>query len=391
MEVGEPSTSVRGARISSRLTVVSKLVVVAFLSTIALTIPAWFDARAFPTAPLLNVTPLPCEASLALLLLLAGSLVVLFFRPQSVPARIVMVGMYGAFVLFDQSRLMPYLLQYVVMLLILGWGEGGSEERRRSVVALCQLILFSVYLWAGVQKINISFVLHGFPWFIEPFIGTVPEDYQIPVLLGGLLVPVIESGLALLLLSNKGLRLGVLGLTAMHLFVLLCLGPLGHNWNHAVWPWNIVMICSLWMFFDSPLRLHPLRRAPVISGVVALFYLFLPALNLVGLWDDYLSHSLYSRRAARAILEVAPDDIARLPKELHAGFLTRADGRIEFSLVNYSMLNLGLPVYPAERVLEQVAKEICRRYSLSSDTTTVVYGKPDRRSGKTRHRYSPCG
>jgi hypothetical protein len=47
------------------------------------------------------------------------------------------------------------------------------------------------------------------------------------------------------------------------------------------------------------------------------------------------------------------------------------------------MLNLGLPVYPEERVFQEIGRELCRRYALSNKTATVVYGKPDRRSGVT--------
>ncbi len=380
-----------GEHLSTKLAIVLKLIVVAFLATIAVTIPAWFDARPFPTAPVFELQPLACGVSLTLLGLLAVSLVALFFYPQSLIAGIGLVLVYGVFVLHDQSRLMPYLLQYVVMLLVIGWGARGKRDRIDTAWAVCQLIMFSIYLWAGIQKLNISFVLHGFPWFVEPFIGVIPEEHRVLALLGGLLVPFIESGLALLLFSKKRFRFGVIGLTAMHLFILLCLGPLGHNWNHAVWPWNVVMIWSLWTFFDRPLGLGPLQRAPLIGGVVALLYLFLPALNLVGLWDDYLSHSLYSRRAARAVLEVAPEDIERLPRELHSGFITRENGRTEFSLVNYSMLNLGLPVYPAERVLTQIGQELCRRYALSNKTATVVYEKPGRRSGDVSSVTTVCG
>jgi hypothetical protein len=248
-----------------------------------------------------------------------------------------------------------------------------------------------VYLWAGIQKFNVSFVLHGFPWFIEPFIGVIPEEHRVIPLLGGVLVPLIESGLALLLLSAKRRRVGVIGLTGMHLGILLCLGPLGHNWNHAVWPWNIVMIVSLWILFSRPFGIAAMRRYAPVSGLVALFYLILPAFNLVGLWDDYLSHSLYSRRGARAVMKVHPEDVARLPRELHSGFITRDDGRIELSFVNYSMLNLGLPVYPEERVFQEIGRELCRRYALSNKTATVVYGKPDRRSGAAPSKVTKCG
>ena len=77
---------------SDSIRVLQKVIVVAFLATIALTLPAWFDARPFPTAPVFEATPLPCEASLALLALLVGSLVMIFFRPHRSAPAVVMAG-----------------------------------------------------------------------------------------------------------------------------------------------------------------------------------------------------------------------------------------------------------------------------------------------------------
>lgn len=364
------------------LRILQKVIIVAFVATLALTIPAWFDVRSFPTAPVVGAPPLDANISGGLLVLLVGSLGVLFFSPASTLARLTLVVTYATFVCFDQSRLMPYLLQYVVMLLVLGWGIRKTPLVAESAWSLCQIILFSVYFWAGIQKINLSFVRHGFPWFIEPFLGVIPTELQEVALLGGLFVPFIETGLALLLLSEKRRRIGVVGLIAMHLFILLSLGPLGHNWNQAVWPWNIVMIVALWLLLRRPLRLVPLRHTVTVSSAVVLLYLLLPALNLVGLWDDYLSHSLYSRRAARGVMAIAAEDLSRLPRDLQAAVNRKSDGTLELSFVKYSMENLGLPIYPAERVFTAVGAEICRRYQLSAESATVVYGRPDRRSGE---------
>jgi hypothetical protein len=61
-------------------------------------------------------------------------------------------------------------------------------------------------------------------------------------LLFGMLVPAFEILIGIALL-NKGFRkLGVIMAVSMSLFLLTVLGPLGHNWNSVVWPWDIAMV-----------------------------------------------------------------------------------------------------------------------------------------------------
>ena len=45
----------------------------------------------------------------------------------------------------------------------------------------------------------------------------------------------------------------------VHLAALLFLGPLGHNYNWVVWPWNLAMIGLVWALFaaQTPPRLKP--------------------------------------------------------------------------------------------------------------------------------------
>jgi hypothetical protein len=380
-----------GERKRASLGLVSKIVIVAFIATIGVSIPAWFDARAFPTAPVFSLEPLPCEVSYLLLGLLVGSLTVLFFRPGAVRWTVVLWGAFGAFVIYDQSRLMPYLLQYAVMVSIIGYALRGGAERTRAVWGMCQVVLVSIYIWAGIQKLNRSFVVNGFPWFIEPFVPVIPEELRFVTSLGGLLVPFVETALGVMLLTEKRRRAGVVGLTAMHLFILVCLGPFGHNWNHAVWPWNVAMAAFLWILFREPFDRRAFRGSPRLFGLVTLFFLVLPALNLVGLWDDYLSHALYSRRSIRGGMAIASEDLKRLPDDFKAAVILKNGGMIELSFVNYSMTNLGLPVYPAERVFTDIGAAICRRYGLSQESATVVYGKPDRRTGAASSKVTKCG
>jgi hypothetical protein len=82
-------------------------------------------------------------------------------------------------------------------------------------------------------------------------------------------------GIAITLLL-KGFRLLALALAcAMHMFVLLMIGPFGHNWGTIVWPWNISMVILLFILFwrvELPLpKGLTLREHFFHKGILSLF------------------------------------------------------------------------------------------------------------------------
>ncbi len=107
------------------------------------------------------------------------------------------------------------------------------------------------------------------------------------------------------------------GLIAMHACILLAIGPLGHNANTVVWPWNIAMILFLLLLFRhgdpsaseilwGSTRFH--RMALALLGLA-------PALSFFNVWDSYLSAALYSAiriRARFTLSEWASRNICRM-------------------------------------------------------------------------------
>ena len=69
----------------------------------------------------------------------------------------------------------------------------------------------------------------------------------------GAVVPLTECGIAIVLLSKKWRNNAVIAAVVMHVFILLELGPVGHNTNSVIWSWNVTMICFLaLLFWRSP-------------------------------------------------------------------------------------------------------------------------------------------
>jgi len=95
----------------------------------------------------------------------------------------------------------------------------------------------------------------------------------------------------------------------LHGASLVLLGPLGHNINLVVWPWNIGMTALVIILFGSkecaslPQNLRELGRSWIGAMVVGLCGL-LPILSYFGWWDSYFSFALYSANVPRADLYV---------------------------------------------------------------------------------------
>jgi hypothetical protein len=107
----------------------------------------------------------------------------------------------------------------------------------------------------------------------------------------------------------------------LHGAALLFLGPLGHDVNLVIWPWNIAMIALLVVLFASrqcvslPRTFLELRRSWSGTLVVG-FYGLLPILSFFGCWDSYFSFALYSYNLANADVYVTRSFVEHLPARL---------------------------------------------------------------------------
>ena len=101
----------------------------------------------------------------------------------------------------------------------------------------------------------------------------------------------------------------------VHAVALALLGPWGHDHNWIVWSWNVVMPALLVALFtpDAFRELWAGLRercwAFAVVGVVSL----LPVLSYFGLWDSYLSFSLYTGNLTKADLYIPADVKEKLP------------------------------------------------------------------------------
>ena len=321
------------------------LLTATFLGLIA-SMPVWFNTRTFPLLPIVSGFPiLPAPLDKCLYALMLASLVsaVWFYRQA------VIVFLATSFFAYcsDQNRGQPWLYMYWVLLLL-------SLFPAPSALAACRCAVSVIYIWCGIQKFNSRFFVVTPEWFVAPAANWHLPQVTIDLLkLSVKSAPFIELAIGLLLWFPKLRRAAFIAVILTHAFALLFLGPLGHNYNWVVWPWNLAMIALVLGLFareklfekqtpatveasklkldDRSKKAHKTTPAPTFASfsgtfsdlrrsrpalcIIALFAL-LPVLSYSGRWDSYFSFSLYSENLAVANIFVSESFRDNLPPHL---------------------------------------------------------------------------
>lgn len=312
----------------------------------------WISTRSYPLTPLWDaVPPLPYPADHALF----GLLMVLVTgvgvaRGRAIGWLGISALVIAAFlVVQDESRLQPWFYQYSFMLAafcLFGLGRVGASDALNA----CRLIVVATYFWSGLQKANASFIQSTHPWLVEPLTARVPDWAGSALLAGGYAVPVVEAVIGIGLLTRRFRRIAVMGALLMHAFVMLCIGPLGHDHNTVVCPWNFAMVAFvLILFWRAPddatpsTILDPGRNFSTgfaLRAAVLVLFAFMPLFNFFGLWASYLSSGLYTGTSKQGYVLVW--DSANWQS-------TRIGG--------VSERELNTPAYPEESIFENVFAE----------------------------------
>jgi hypothetical protein len=353
----------------------------------------YLSRSTYPLSPVLDALPglsVPLAHIVlgALLVALAGGAVTPWPRP-CVAAALALALVLAA---GDQSRWQPWFYQYLLML-----GAFVGVARRQATedgLDTCRLVLVGLYLWSGLQKLNVTFATVVFPWLVAPLTGRLPAALGAWLGAAGPVVPVVEIALALALLVPGARHAAVLLAVALHASVLLLLGPPGHAINAVIWPWNVAMpVLVVLLFWRAPVRARQVlgRRRPAWHVVVAVLVLVLPLLSTVGLWDAYLSGALYSGNIQEAVIVVTPDVKARLPEEARRHVVTNRTGAELLVVGDWSLAAVGAPPYPEARVYRALARWVCGHAVAPDDVALVVFGKPAPWTGARATTREACG
>lgn len=340
---------------------------------VALSYRLWLSSRLYPLTPAWPFPkPLPPPFDSARLVVLLGLALAIAFsrRPR------VFIGVYVALAVWaaweDQSRWQPWFYQYVFMLAAIGLAAVYKPD---GALNTCRLVVASIYVWSGLEKLNPNFVHNTIPFLLTPLHLLALKKVMIAA-------PLLECAAGFALLSRRFRRPAVVCAAGMHIFIILTIGPFGWNYNAVVWPWNFAMIAFLIILFwgadDSP---HDILRvqAPwpefAFQKVVLVLFGLAPALSFFNLWDTYLSFAFYTGNGDSASIYLNDATFARLPDELADYVYENSPDVNELSIPDWSWGEFNVPHYPENRIYRNVFRRVCELTGSPSDLRLVVRGK----------------
>ena len=336
---------------------------VALMAGIALSPRLWISSRFYPLTPVFKGLPsIPFPFDYLLAAALVGLLwaALLSARPRKyIVGVVVVLGVLGC---LDQSRWQPWCYQYFLMFAALGFYSWQRERGEQPEMALntCRLIVASSYFWSGVQKLNWNFIYAVFPNLISPYLRRLPPKFGFFALVLSGLVPLVEISVGLGLLSRRYRNLSVTLALIGHLVIFLLFVPTRRN--TVIWPWNLAMLSFVLILFW--------REAGTSSGEILLgrrhaFHLaililcgLMPAFSFFGLWDSYLSSTLYSGNISQGSLSLSDEVRGRLPPQIQSVVQPDTPGNF-LSIHRWSYFELNVPPYPEARIYHIVLLAVC--------------------------------
>ncbi len=356
--------------------------------------PLWVAPSRLPRVPCFRRLGLEPSAAVSwvtfalVVVLLALAAAGIRVRDALVVASVLLV----ARILPDQNRFQPWAYQFLVQAVLL------ATLTAPRALAWSRIWMISMYLHAGLSKLDYSFVHGSGPMFLRaallPF-ASDPDVWPEPLKLAAVLAfPAFELAAGLMLAFRGTRRFGLAAAVGMHAALAALLGPWALDHSAIVVVWNLALIVQDVILFTTrhePGDLwsrEPFDGKLAIAGVCAL--VILPLGERYGLLDPWPSHALYANHVARVEIEfIAPpaepastDFLLNAAPEL-AGFV-RPNAELDalrLDLNAWSRAARGTPIYPGGRAALGLAEALAARYRRRLDVRVVVEGPANRWTG----------
>jgi len=391
-----PADGVRYVRLLNLLAVTQ----IALFLTTAIWVPPW----KFPQVPLFAMCrdwPVWLEV-VFFVMALAGT----FFakRPEAKITRrvrhaICALGFAGLF-LTNQHRIQPWAYQFFILHAWL------ALVRPRWMLTGWRWLTISIYVYSALSKFDYAFCVNHGPFLLDGFlqaIGIQEGTARWPAnirFLAGAIMPAVELSTALLLCFRRTQSAGLVISILMHLFLIVALGPGGHNHSAGVLIWNAFFIVQNWLLFPSPVVAMPFAAVETNSPggspgakTSSLAWAILAAAMVAplgepwGLWDHWPSWAVYAARPERTTVFVHEDDVDKIPAELR-GYL-QPPGPLDvwhpIRLDRWSLETGKVPMYPQARFQVGIALALAQRCELTT-LKVVLESPPHRWTGQRTQR-----
>jgi hypothetical protein len=377
----------------SKIVLLRISVIAGLLGGFALSPKLWVSSRLYPLTPVFSfIKPFTSPGDYVVFY----TLIALLVAAAIVPRREILIAVFVLLVLLvlqDQSRLQPWFYQYTLMLLAIAL---AGPDRPAAALNTCCLIVAATYVWSGLAKLNPSFIGDIFPFLVKPFIGSGNGVTEWLARHLGFVAALLECALGVGLLIKRSRSLAVFFAIAMHVFILVAIGPLGRGVNAVVWPWNVAMIAFLLILFfrraDDPAPRDIIwGREVAFQKIVLVLFALMPMLSFFNLWDHYLSSALYSGNRNSGVVYLSDPVFDRLPDTVEDYVTEEGPNRNKLDIFDWSLGELNVPSYPEIRVFKNVAREICRYASEDPSVELVVQGKLALVDSNRRYLYHCSG
>jgi hypothetical protein len=311
-----------------------------------------------------------------LTVILAMSLIVLIFWQKKF-VFITAISSLMLLVLFDQIRLQPWVYQYFLLLVILAL---GADDETNQTIGLTQIIIAGLYFWSGLQKLNFTFSHETLPKLLEP--------WQLPFVVIGILIALIETLIGIGLFFRRTRNLAVYSAIAMHITILTLL--IAKNYNQIVWFWNATLMIAVFIVFwknENSIK-EMLKSKLTFAKSITFAAVLLPILSFAGLWDMYLSGALYSGNVEVAVIRLDKNIVEKLPpKAQSVVFQTKTTGENMLPLFEWAIAEINAPVYPEQRVFRQIFQRIC---GLDKEAELIIKMRPAIWDGSYQIKRNKC-
>ena len=194
-------------------------------------------------------------------------------------------------VILDLNRLQVWVWMWMLL-----WVATLTDPKPDGRLPVHAWMIAGIYVWSGLNKLTPWFSTN-FDWFCKAFSVTAPMAGNIWLSYAS---GIFEMLIGPALLFGPTRRVGIWMVTLLHVYILLVIGPLGLNYNHVVWPWNVAMIGLVWYFFNDKTPAIPQFNP---AGYVLLTLVWvMPVCNIWGWWPESLSWKMYANTQREATI-----------------------------------------------------------------------------------------
>lgn len=273
--------------------------------------------------------------------------------------------------ILDQNRWQPWEYQYIFTLFIL------LVNKKEQVIEVYIFLVSCIYIYSGLNKFHPNFLwLVWDNMILQGFLKCTPSQAHQPIVYqSGYVLALIECCCGFAFLFTASRKIAGYILIAMHIFILVLVGPFGLHYNKAIWPWNVLMVVHLFILIRAkiPTTIKAKNLFIRYNKLVVLCWAILPILGMWGMWDYYLSSNLYSGQLPKAVICIADTSKTTSLKKYYnkADLLHKCDGKILINLQTWSMLEMEAPVYPQMRVYKKIELYFNKKYPMAK--ATFVY------------------